>query len=212
MFHLNRRILTPFLLVASLQFAMLASGCGQKAVTQVDGPSLTSTTNNTSSSFDNSIFTGATTETPLASSSGKTTAATSSTTIAIPDVQNPPLATSSAATPSVPATVSTPVSTSSIPTNPAHGVIDPAFMLKANVVKTVTHGILWFKTVEATVQVQNPLFLYRQTGTLTVSFYSKGLLVETQQLLVALDPAEIRDFSVESTKHADAASASVSTN
>lgn len=221
MFRLNRRSLMPFLLVAAMQVTMVASGCGQRAGSQVDDGVTASTTSGTNNSHDTTLFTGTTSDTPLAYNSTATASATPSETPAATQSAGatqsaqPPVATPSAgATQSAQPTPATPSTgaTQSAQPSPPHGVLDPAFMLQAKLTQTIPHGILWFKTLEAVVQVHNPSLLIQETGTLTVTFTLNGKQVEQQTLKVSLNPGEIRDYSVRSKVKADTASASVTTN
>lgn len=184
----------PILVTVGLSLALATGGCGQKAVNQADD--LDSSTTSTTSSYtqnpaltSNDLFMDTSTSSFPATTSATPTPA--------------PLATPTPrpiATPT-PAPIATPTP---VP-------IDLAYALRAKVVSTETRGILMWKTLEAKVQVTNPSFLKQQSGNLVVTFTKNGNTVETKQLAVVLDPAEIRDYTVQSSDNADAATANVIT-
>ncbi|HEY9855777.1 MAG TPA: hypothetical protein V6D05_08590 [Stenomitos sp.] len=182
--------LAPIMVTVGLCFAVVTGGCGQKAATSADNVDTS-----TSSSYSQSTSTSSLTTNDLFMDTSTSSATASPT--PTPEVTPTP---EPVATPT-PAPVATPT--------PAP--IDLAYALRAKVVSTETHGILMWKTLEAKVQVSNPSFLKQQSGTLVVTFTKGGNTVETKSLSVVLDPAEIRDYSVQSSDNADAATANVIT-
>lgn len=191
--------LVPMLVTVGTCFAIATAGCGQKAINQTDEldtdstSSYTQTTGNTGSTGfgSNDLFLGGSTAT-------SSTGATSSVTPTPVPVATP--------TP-MPVATPTPLPVAT----PTPAPVDLAYALRAKVISTETHGILMWKTLEAKVQVSNPSFLKQQSGNLVVTFTKNGNTVETKQLAVVLDPAEIRDYSIRSSDNADAATANVIT-
>lgn len=182
----------PILVTVGLSLALATGGCGQKAVNQTDEDVDTTTTSSYTQNTaltSNDLFMDTATDSFQATSSATPTPEP----VATPTPQ--PIATP---TPE-------PVAT------PTPAPIDLAYALRAKVVSTETHGILMWKTLEAKVQVSNPSFLKQQSGNLVVTFTKNGNTVETKQLAVVLDPAEIRDYTVQSSDNADAATANVIT-
>lgn len=184
--------LAPILVTVGLSFAIAMSGCGQKAANQADEDVDTSTSSSytqtqTSNLTSNDLFmdTSTSSATPSATPTPEPVATPTPQPVATPTPE--------------------PVAT------PTPAPIDLAYALRAKVVSTETHGILLWKKLEAKVQVINPSFLKQQSGNLVVTFTKNGNTVETKQLTVVLDPAEIRDYSVTSTDAADAATANVIT-
>lgn len=179
----------PILVTVGLSLALATGGCGQKAVNQTDDLD----TSTTSSYTQNPAVTSNDLFMDTSTSSATPSATPTPEPVATPTPQ--PIATPT------PAPVATPT--------PAP--IDLAYALRAKVVSTETRGILMWKTLEAKVQVSNPSFLKQQSGNLVVTFTKNGNTVETKQLAVVLDPAEIRDYTVQSSDNADAATANVIT-
>lgn len=181
--------LAPILVTVGLSLAIATGGCGQKAANQTDDvdTSTSSSYTQTTALTNNDLFM----DTSTSSSTASATPTPEPTVTPTPQ----PVATP---TPE-------PVAT------PTPAPIDLAYALRAKVVSTETHGILMWKTLEAKVQVTNPSFLKQQSGNLVVTFTKNGNTVETKQLTVVLDPAEIRDYSVQSSDNADAATANVIT-
>lgn len=188
--------LAPIMVTVGLCFAIATAGCGQKAVNQADD--LESDTSSSYTQTTNTGSLGLTTNDLFMDTSTSSSPAT----VSAPPTPAP------TATPT-PEPVATP--TPEPVATPTPAPVDLAYALRAKVVSTETHGILMWKTLEAKVQVSNPSFFKQQTGTLVVTFTNKGTTVETKQLSVVLDPAEIRDYSVQSSDNADAATANVIT-
>jgi|GEM_PF-2341359 hypothetical protein len=201
--------LAPLALVIGLSFAAVA-GCGPKnpnsptdALSSTDPGIATSSAGIYTGGIATSSFPATDSTTPTPTPSGWPTVAPSATpTPAVTPTPGP------SATPTPTPTVAPTAAPTPAPTAPPR---DMAFVLKASVVDTKTNGLFW-KTLTATVRVQNPLFLAQQAGTVVVTFTKSGSVVETQQFSVILDPAMIKDYTVTSTKNADAASADVITN
>lgn len=183
----------PIMVAVGLSFA-IATGCGQKAINQTD-----ELDTDTSSSYTQNTGSSGLTSNDLFMDTSSSSATTSVTPTPAP-----------VATPT-PMPVATPTPTPVPVATPTPAPIDLAYALRAKVLSTETHGILMWKTLEAKVQVMNPSFLKQQSGTLVVTFTKNGNTVETKQLNVVLDPAEIRDYSVRSSDNADAATANVIT-
>lgn len=182
----------PILVTVGLSLALATGGCGQKAVNQTDEDVDTSTT---SSYTQNTALTS---NDLFMDTSTSSFAATPSATPTPEPVATP-----------TPQPIATP--TPEPVATPTPAPIDLAYALRAKVVSTETRGILMWKTLEAKVQVSNPSFLKQQSGNLVVTFTKNGNTVETKQLAVVLDPAEIRDYTVQSSDNADAATANVIT-
>lgn len=205
---MRRLRLAPLAVLVGLSFA-LASGCSTKPSTVPDDALMPSASPQ-ANSFANGLYSGGD---PLASSSASSSATQPATMSATQPATPSAYPTSTpVATPTpTPTASSTPAPTPAPSVAPSAPPKDLAFALRATVLRTQSHGLFW-KTLEATVQVQNPLFLSQQSGTVVVTFTKNGTMVETQQFRVILDPAMIRDYSVKSTKNADAASADVITD
>lgn len=193
--------LTPIPVLMALCLSLAMGGCGSKAANQPDalGASPSDYTSPSSDPTMTGVYSA-----PASSDSATTSSA-------LPTPAPTPTATAPVSLPTtVPVTPPVPVST---PTPaPSQAPIDLAYALRATILNPQIHGILMWKRLTATVEVQNPSFLKQQSGTAVVTFTLNGNVVETQQLAVALNPAEIRDYSVQSTKNADAATVDVTTS
>lgn len=190
-------------------------GCGQKAANQPSDGTLDTTSLTSNADTSSSIFQAPSTtpSTDSASSSSQILVPTPSPTVPSPVPSVAPSAAPSAVPSDVPsgeATASpTPTPTASATPSPSPTpALDLAYALKAKVTDSKSSGFLWLK-LTATVEVQNPSFLLRQSGKLVVTFSHNGLDTETKTLDVILDPADIRDYTIQSDHTADAARADV---
>jgi hypothetical protein len=67
-------------------------------------------------------------------------------------------------------------------------------------------GILMFKKAHIEIQGFNDSFFYSGRAVLQVSFTLSGKIVETQEALITLSPAEIRTYTFDATKNSDGSS------
>lgn len=195
-------------LPVALTLALLVVGCGQKAANQ---PADVASDSSSGTTLDTSLFQTPTTATPTPAPNVLPTfpPATTSATATIAPTAAPTVAPTAA--PTVAPTVAPTAAPTAAPTVAPTPPIDLAYALRASVTnKSMTsHLIFWTKLASVSVDVQNPSFLLRQSGKLVVTFSKAGVVTETQELPVILNPAEIRSYVLAPTKTSDDARADV---